>query len=211
MNILIFGASGRTGQQLVLQALAMGHDVTVIVRRPKQFTLNFDRLRVVSGDALDKSSFAMALNGQEAVVSALGITGLRNSLRPMTFHADTARNILDQMQAHGVRRFVGITSVGVEHSSANPLWYRLTLQWLLRHKYDDMARMEGVIKQSGLQWTIVRPTRLTNGPLTQVYRADASGLVSQGTSSISRPDVADFCLQHLSRSEYFNHVYALSY
>ena len=211
MNVLIFGAGGRTGQQLVLQALAMGHGVTAIVRRPEQFTLSFDRLRAVSGDALNRASFAMALDGQEAVISALGVTGLRNSLRPMTFYADTARNILDEMQAHGVRRFVGITSVGVEHSPSNPLWYRLTLQRLLRHKYGDMANMEAVLKQSGLQWTIVRPTRLTNEPLTQVYRADASGQVSNAASSISRPDVADFCLQHLSRPEYFNQTYALSY
>jgi putative NADH-flavin reductase len=210
MNIVIFGASGRTGLHLIVQALALGHIVTAIIRRPERFRISFDRLRVMPGDALNEGSFGEALVGQDAVVSALGIAGIRNSLRPTTFHVDTARNIMSGMRRHGVRRFVGITSVGVVHGPTTPVWYRMTLQPLLRHKYGDMQRMEAAVADSALDWTVIRPVRLTNGPLTQHYRTDPRGTIEDGTS-ISRADVADFALQQLGGSAPFNQTVAVSY
>lgn len=209
MNIVIFGASGRTGLHLVVQALAMGHHATAVVRRPERFRVSFDRLRVVAGDALGERSFDEALIGQDAVISALGITGVANSLRPMTFHVDTVRNILSGMRRHDIRRFVGITSVGVVHGPTTPHWYRMTLQPLLRHKYGDMQRMEEAVAESALDWTVIRPVRLTNGSLTQCYRSNLNGTIADGTS-ISRADVADAALRQLGTSASLGRTVAVS-
>ena len=209
MNILILGASGRTGQQLILQALILGHTVTAVVRKPEQFTISYDRLRVIPGDALKSGSLVNLMAGQDVIVSALG-TGFTNSLRPMTFHADTARNILTQMKIHQVRRFVGITSVGVVHDPTTPLWYRMIVQPLLRHKYEDMRQMEKVVEDNGLDWTIIRPVQLNNGPLTQTYRVGMEGNLKDG-GVISRADVADYSLRHIKDANTFKRAIALSY
>ncbi|UDL95626.1 NAD(P)H-binding protein [Lichenihabitans sp. PAMC28606] len=210
MDIVIFGASGRTGLHLIVQALAMGHRVTAIVRRPDRFGLSFDRLRVMPGDALHENTFDEALVGQDAVISALGVAGITNSLTPMTFHVDTAHNILSGMRRHGINRFVGITSVGVAHEPTTPLWYRVTLQRLLRHKYGDMLRMEAVLAASTLDWTVIRPVRLTNGPLTQHYRTDPTGTITD-SKSISRADVADLALRQVSAAAPMSRTIAVSY
>lgn len=210
MKILVFGASGRTGEQLILQALAVGHEVTAVVRKPDRFTVHYDRLRVVAGDALDPASFSGELNGQDVVVSALGVSGFVNSLRPMTFHVDTARAITGEMQKRGVNRIVAMTSVGVLKDPTTPIWYRATVRPLLRHKYADMANMENVIRASGAEWTIVRPVQLTNGPLTQGYRIGEDGNLPNG-GAISRADVADFIVRRSDDPAYRNRPIALSY
>lgn len=210
MKIMLFGASGRTGQQVLLQALALGHDVTAVVRQPGNFRLAYNRLTVTTGDALRPESFASALVGQDVVISVLGVTGLHNSLRPMTFHANTAHGIIAWMKKHRVARFIGVTSVGVLDDPTTPLWYRAVVKPLLRHKYADMRRMEQLVCGSGLDWTLVRPVRLIDGSLTQHYRIGADGTVAHGTA-ISRADAADFLVRRAIENSYVNRAVALSY
>lgn len=210
MKIMIFGASGGTGGQLLLQALAAGHTVTAVVRDPDRFTIRYDRLHVVAGDALDPPSFTKALAGQDAVVSALGVTGFINSLQPMTFHVDTARAITSEMRRQGVGRLVAITSVGVLHDPTTPIWYRAIVRPLLRHKYADMRGMEEVIATAGLDWTIIRPVRLADGPLTQCYRIGENGNLPNG-GAISRADVADFIVRYIDDPGCRDRAVALSY
>lgn len=210
MRLVVLGANGQTGQQLVLQALAAGHEVTGIVRNPDRFTISYDRLKVAKGDALDGASLGAAFPGHDAVLSVLGVTGFANSLRPMTFYADTARMITRAMRECGVPRLVAVTSVGVLHDPATPIWYRTIVKPLLRHKYADMTEMEKVIAGSGLPFTIVRPVRLANGSLTQRYRIGADGNLPRG-GIISRADVADFMVRRSGDFAFRDKAVALSY
>ncbi len=210
MKIIIFGATGGTGRKIVQRALGAGHEVTAIVREPAEMKISHDRLHILRGDALNEQSFANALAHQEGVISALGIAGLLNSLRPMTFHRKTAENIVLAMQAAGVMRFIGISSVGVLRKPVGPLWYRLTLKPLIHNKYEDMRQMEKVIRASPLDWTVVRPFRLTDGAQTGLYRIGATGEISNA-GAISRADVADFIVTALQDHKYFGKAVALAY
>jgi biliverdin reductase / flavin reductase len=210
MRVLVFGASGRTGRELLLALLARGHDVTAVVRRPDRFGLSYDRLRVTEGDVLQPQGFEAALAGQDAVLSALGVTGFLNSLRPMLFYQRSAQAMIEAMGRHGVRRLVVVSSVGVLDDPSAPFWYRTTVKPLLRHKYRDMTRMEREIAASALDWTVVRAARLVPGPLTQRYRIGRDGTLPDVTR-ISRADLADFVAAQASDRTLAGHAVAISY
>lgn len=210
MKLAIFGASGRTGQLLLLQALARGHDVTAIVRDPAAFEVRYDRLTIVAGDALKPESFDDALIGQDAVISVLGVTGFFNSLQPMTFYEESARAIMRQMATHDIRRLILVSSVGVLHDPTTPLWYRTIVQPLLRHKYADMKRMEKAAADSDLDWTIVRPGQLVDGALTQTYRIGRDGHLPNVTG-VARIDLADFLAGQAEDRSLTRRAVAISY
>ena len=210
MKIAVFGAAGGTGGEIVKQALDQGHEVTAIVRQPEQMKQRHERLRFASGDALKPDSFAEAFKGQEAVLSALGISSIWASLKPMTFHRESARNIVEQMKRQTVRRFVGVTSVGVIKNPTAPFWYNLFVQPLLQNKYEDMRQMEKIVGESDLDWTIVRPFRLIDGERTGKYRVAANGELENG-GAISRADIAEFMLKQLATEEYLHKTVAVSY
>ena len=210
MRLVIFGASGRTGQDLLIQALARGHDVTAVVRSPDCFGLRYDRLNVVKGDALNGESFADALDGQDAVLSSLGVTGLIHSLRPMTFYEESARAIIGQMRTHDVRRLVLVSSVGVTHDRTQPLWYRATVKRMLRYKYADMQRMEAAVAASGLDWTVVRASRLVDGPLTQHYRVGGDGSLPH-IGAISHADLGNFVAAEATDRAFIGRAVVVSY
>lgn len=210
MKIVVLGASGRTGLELLMQVLARGHEVTAVVRNPDHFKLSYDRLRVVAGDALKPDSFDGALEGQDAVLSTLGVTGFLNSLQPMTFYRASAAAIVDRMRAHKVNRLVVVSSVGVLHDPSTPIWYRRIVQPLLRHKYADMKDMEAVVAASGLDWTVVRAGQLADGPLTQQYRIGNDGNLPN-VRKISRTDLADFLAKQANDRALSGRAVAISY
>ena len=210
MKIVVFGATGGTGIEIVQQALDKGHEVTAIARNPKAVKLTHAQLRVVSGDALTPDSFAEALKGQEAVFSAIGISSFLESLKPMTFHRQTASNIVEQMKLANVKRLICITSVGVSNTPTAPCFYNWIIKPLLENKYEDMRHMEQIVNESDLKWTIVRPFRLTNGERTGKYRVAANAELENG-SSLTRADVADFMLKQLETEEYLYKTPAIAY
>lgn len=210
MKIAVFGGSGRTGLELLMQVLARGHEVTAVVRNPERFKLSYDRLKVVAGDALKPNSFDAALEGQDAVLSTLGVTGFLNSLQPMTFYRESATAIVDRMRAHDVHRLVVVSSVGVLHDPSTPIWYRAIVKPLLRHKYADMKAMETVVAASGLDWTVVRAGQLAGGPLTQHYRVGRNGNLADVTK-ISRADLADFLAKQAEDRALLERAVAISY
>lgn len=210
MKVVVFGGSGRTGKELILQLLARGHQVTAVVRHPETFGLRYERLQVVQGDALQAQSFDAALEGHDAVLSTLGVTGFLNSLRPMTFYRDSARAIVDRMRAASVLRLVLVSSVGVLDDPSAPIWYRAIVKPLLRHKYADMRAMEALVAASGLNWTIVRAAQLVDGPLTQHYRIGQEGSLPD-ISKISRSDLADFVAREADDAAFVDRALAISY
>lgn len=209
MNLLIFGATGGTGRQLVEQALAQGHTVTAFARTPAKLGLHHPQLRVVAGDVLDAAAVQAAMPGQHAVLSALGApAGEKAPVRSVG-----TRHILHAMQQAGVRRFVCLTTLGMGDSRpALPFSYKYFLVPLfLRSAFADSEVQEEYIRQSAAEWTIARPATLTNGPRTGHYRHGFPATEPGLKIRISRADVADFMLRQLHAATYLHREASLSY
>ncbi len=196
MNLAIFGASGGTGRRLVEQALAAGHHVTVLVRTPAAFTEPHERLHIVQGDVRQADQVAAVVDGQDAVLSALG----PHERGPVTLCTEAITNILAAMTRHGVRRLVALSAYGARESHDGGLYNGL-LWRMQKEKMVDKERMEGLIAHSAVDWTVVRPSALTNGPHAPHYRT-GTDLRIKVTSRISRADVADFMLQQVTDTTY---------
>jgi putative NADH-flavin reductase len=209
MRVLIFGATGATGRYLVSQGLEQGCQVTAFARDPSSLTTNHPNLTIVKGDLSDGNSIANALNGVDAVISVLGNDTRKALFKPSHIISHSLPNIISAMQQGGVERLVFVTSFGV---SANMFWLeKLLLKTLLGNLFADLPLQETLIKESGLNWTIVRPARLTNGPKTGEYRSGDIYIYIHPFTSISRVDVAAFLLEEVVSSEYQKKVVTISY
>jgi uncharacterized protein YbjT (DUF2867 family) len=200
-RILVIGATGGTGRQLVAQALEQGHLVTALVRSPGKLGLEHQRLTVVAGDVLDARAVEEVMRGQDAVLCALGH---KRYFMPTRILSDGTQNILRAMQAHGVRRLVCETSLGIGNSAGRMgLYYTLfVIPVILAFYFWDKTRQERLIAASGLEWVIVRPGALTNAAGRGHCREgqDIGSLVR--TVRISRADVAGFMLGQLASDRY---------
>ena len=200
-RVLIVGATGGTGRQLVAQALERGFAVTALVRNPSKLRVDHPQLTVVQGDVLDYASVEAAMRGQEVVVSALGH---KRFFYPTRILSDGTRNILRAMDTHAVPRLVCETSLGIGDSAGRMgLYFTLfTIPVILPFYFWDKTRQERMIADSKVEWVIVRPGMLTNG--------DKRGRLRHGrhvgglfwTVRISRADVADFMLNQLESDTY---------
>lgn len=201
MHLLIFGSTGPTGRHLIDQALAQGHAVTAFARTPAKLDLTHDHLTIAQGDVTDPAAVARAMPGHDAVLCALGAPGLDKS----RIRTRGTRVIIDAMIAAGVRRLVCLSSFGVGDSRANlPLSLKyFVIPILLRHAFADHEEQEALVRESGLDWTLVRPPHLNDGPHTGEYRhgfTTRRGLKLR----ISRADVADFMLRQLTDDTYLH-------
>ena len=209
MNIIIFGASGGTGREVVKQALEAGHMVTAFVRTPSKINMQHPNLRVVQGDVMDAPAIDQAVTGQDAVISTLGPTR-----PPVPRMMETAaRNIIAAMNKHGLRRLIATTGAGVRQPEDQPKLVDTLIGVLLSLMAGEVVRdsAEGVrlIQSSDLDWTIARFPRLMNGPHTGKYR---SGYVSKESSTqLSRADAADFVLKELTENDWLRKLPLVSY
>ena len=208
MKILVLGASGATGRQVVEQALGHGHDVVAFVRDPSRFRLWNEHLKVVTGDVTDPVAVQTAVQGCGAVISALGSRGER----PVSVYSDGVANTIRAMTARGMRRLVVVSSSGVGANASQLSFAARAMRSLpgLRPVYEDMERMEGDVMLSDLDWTIVRPAALTDGPLTGIYRVVEGNMVPKG-SKISRADVAALLLKCAQGGLYVHRAVAAAY
>jgi putative NADH-flavin reductase len=185
MRLAIFGGTGGTGLELTRQALEHGHNVRVLVRNPNRMPLVNPNMRMVLGSVLDQESVTKTLLGTDAVLSCLG---QRNLLKNTRVVSDGTRLIMAVMQQHGVRRLVVESAFGAGESLTQAgLAARLMFATLLWAPYADKNVMEPEVKASGLEWTILRPTLLSNGPLTGRYTVSAG---RPAAMRVSRADVA---------------------
>lgn len=200
MNILIVGATRGIGRQLLEQALTAGHTVTALVRNPQKLSVHHERLRVIKGDILDSESVGLAMAGQEAVCCTIGV---KVPWFRVTVFSEGTKNVLEAMKNSGVKRLICVTGIGAGDSKGHGgfLYDSIFLPFLLRTIYADKDRQESLIKANDVDWTIVRPGFLTNGPLTEHYRAltDMTGVTA---GKISRADVAHFMLKELKVNQY---------
>jgi putative NADH-flavin reductase len=198
MKVTVFGATGRIGEQVVRQALDAGHKVTAVVRDPARFHLSDPALEVVAVPGLtDPEVLRPALEGSAAVISGVGPRGRKDG--PVASSA--TRGILRAMEATGVRRFVAVSAVPVGPVPEGESFVnrRILLPFIsafAREVYADLAAMEDEIRRSTTEWTIVRPPKLVNKPLSGKYRTRVGGNVPRGYS-ISRADVAHAMLAML--------------
>lgn len=200
-RVLIIGATGGTGRQLVAQALERGFTVTALVRNPSTLRVDHGRLTVVKGDVLDATSLEAAMHGQEAVLSALGH---RRFFYPTRILSEGTSNILKAMEAHQVRRLVCETSLGIGDSAGRMgLYYTcFIIPLILPFYFWDKTRQERIIAGSSAHWVIVRPGALTNGTKHGRLR-HGSGVGSfLRTVRVSRADVAEFMLDQLASNTY---------
>jgi putative NADH-flavin reductase len=249
MRVLVFGASGRTGSQLVEQALEQGHTVTAFARDPAKIHQVHDNLRVAKGDILDAASVGAAVTGQDGVLSALGtrlpikvilavviatqiiihtvqrsqparllielgipLLAILVLSRRTTTISDGTRNIVRAMERDGVKRFVFESSLGVGDSKWKMgLMHNLVaVPLFLRNVFADKEVQEKIIESSALDWVIVRPSVLTNGPKRSVYRVGADVGNWLMPSRISRADVAAFMLEQVTGARYLRQTPGLA-
>jgi putative NADH-flavin reductase len=192
MKITVFGATGGIGGHVVRQALDAGHQVTAVVRDPARLDLRHERLDVVTADIMDPEAIADAVKGRDAVISALGA----RDLKPTTVARDSARSIISAMTRTGARRLLAVSNSGMIRDGDGFLLRTLlkpVVGRVLREPWADMAAMEELIFASDLDWTVVRPPRLTDGELTGSVRSRI-GANPKGFT-VARADVADFLLK----------------
>lgn len=206
MKLVVFGASGRIGAELVQQGVAAGHTVTAVVREGSELQVSLPELRLVAAragvsgapvelvtaDVMDPRSIAPVLAGHDAVLSALGPRGTG----PTTVLADSARSILQAMGESGVRRLLVVSVAGI-HSTGDDSFTKYVvkpiLRRVLRESFADARRMEETIGASDLDWTIVCPPRLTDRAAKGRIRSNTEGTV-RGGFTITRADVAAYLL-----------------
>lgn len=202
MKLLVIGASGGIGFELVNLALEQGHQVTALSRNVDRATYPRGEPEVISGDILDPGSVKRAVKGQDAVCTAIGIMP---TFREVRVFSDGIKNVLGQMNNAGVRRLVAVTGIGAGESEGHGgfLYDRMVRPLLLKTIYEDKNREEEIIATSATEWTIVRPGFLTNGPLTGEYRVitDLEGVTA---GKISRKDTAHFILKELDSGAYIH-------
>jgi len=212
-KIIIFGASGGTGMEVVKQALEAGYRLTAVVRDPSTFSytgLHSSSLKTIKGDVLDLSSFADAMAGQDAVISALGSRGIK----PTRLYSKGISNILSAMSRHNITRIVCISAGALDINPKMGLFVRLltrfVLQPILKEPYADLRLMEKEIQQAGSGYTIVRPPMLKDKKITGKYRVAVNDHIVR-PFSIARADLAHFIVNHISDTETYRSIVEISY
>lgn len=209
MKIIVFGSTGGTGRVLVKQALDLGHEVTAFARKPAKLDdIPHANLKRIQGDILDQDAVNAAIQGHDAVLCAIGAGAGRTTLRE-----DGTRNIVQGMGKAGVRRLVCQSTMGIGESRANLgfLTKYVIVPVFLRHAFADHERQEAVVRGSSLDWIIVHPPHLNDGPRTGQYRHGFPTTDTSIQGKISRADVADFMLTQLTDDTYLRQAPGVSY
>ena len=199
MQLLILGATGPTGQNLVRLALENFHQVTALVREPAKLSLSHENLTIIKGDVLDETTLTNSLKGKDAVLSALG-NG--KSLKSSNLMVSAVNNLIPCMKATNVKRLVFLSAFGVGESFVQANFIqRLIFRTFLKNIYSDKTKADDMVGHSSLDWTLVYPVVLTNGPSTSKYKV-GENLPMKGMPKISRADVAEFMLRQLTDNTY---------
>lgn len=210
MKIVVIGANGGIGKKTVELALEEGHHVTAILRTPSKLTLSHPHLNIIQGDIMIPGSIEKFLSKADAVVSAIG--GKMN--QPTTLYSQGNVNLLNSMKNIGVDRAFFISASALEISPLNPWYVRIAakyiVQKLFKYGYSDQRIMEGIIKEHDIQWTIIRPPRLTNKAATGQYRYAINRFL-KNCLNISRADVAHFMLNNIYNTETYKSIVEIAY
>ena len=190
MKIAVIGAAGRTGRQVVRQALDRGHEVFAVARSPEKLNLAGDRLTVAAADVRDVDALTAAVAGADAIVTTFGAAAGRT---PTDVYSVGITNVLAAIDSGGIRRLAVISASPVGPRAEQPAVLRMLvlpiLDRLFGGAYADLRRMEAVLtRRSDLEWTCLRPPRLVDRPAKRAYRIDRTPLPHAG--SLTYPDLA---------------------
>jgi uncharacterized protein YbjT (DUF2867 family) len=202
--VLVVGASRGIGLETVRRALAEGHRIRALARSAATIPFQDEKLQKVAGDALDPATVTSALSGVDAVIQTLGAAfGPEAVLQGTTLFSRGTRVLVDAMVTAGIKRLIAVTGLGAGDSRGHGgfLYDTLVFPLVLKRLYDDKDVQEQIIKRSGLEWTIVRPGILTNGPPTRAYRVLLNPQ-DWRAGTISRADVADFLVKQVTDRTY---------
>ncbi|MCK5766451.1 MAG: SDR family oxidoreductase [Bacteroidales bacterium] len=205
MKIILFGATGLTGREILKQALDHGHEVIAIVRNPNLIEFKHSNLTINEGDVLKMQTFEDALTGCDVVISAIGTgTSFSKARKPTTLYSDGFKNIITAMRKHRISRFVALLSVGTIPDPNEAFIHKTMIRPMLKGTYDDMRRAESFLaKCDDIDWIGIRPLRLNNKPRTGKYRTGIDILPPKGVN-ISRADVAELMLIQMISEKYIH-------
>jgi putative NADH-flavin reductase len=204
-HVLIIGASRGIGLETVKAGLDAGHSVRALARSARRISIDDPKLEKMAGDALDMATMKRALSGVDVVVQSLGVSpGPEVIFRPTRFFSKTTRLLVTVMEQAHVKRLICVTGFGAGDSRGHGgFLYGLGFYLLLGRVYDDKDVQERIVRNSKLDWEIVRPVILTNGPKTNTYRA----LIDPRDWTcgfISRADVADFVVNEIDDNAFLH-------
>jgi putative NADH-flavin reductase len=204
MKVIIFGATGFSGQAILAETIKQGHDVTVLVRDSSKVKINHNNLRIVEGNVLDSQKVAFVIQNQEAVIQCLGVGG-KGDGNPTTFISEATKVIVDEMQKQQIKRLIALSNVGAGNSVAFQPWVftKIILPYFMKWLkviIDDKNRMEPIIMNSNLNWTIVRCPNIVDKPAKGKYNAtlDGKGL----KLSITLDDLSKFMVGQLKETTF---------
>ena len=207
MNIIVFGASGSVGIELVKQSLEKGFQVTAFVRNPTNFPLQLnEQLKIFQGDVRNLTDVKNALENQDAVFCTLG-DGKIGKIR-----TEGTQNIISAMQFLSKKRLICQTTLGMGESyeNLNFIWKHIMFGWLLKKAFKDHQQQENLVLNSNLDYTLVRPSALIDGEIDQKYEIGFDGKRKGLTLKISRKNVADFMLKQLDDKTYLRKAVSIS-
>ena len=209
MKITVFGATGDTGKQIVEQALETGYDVVAFARNPSKLNISNEHLTIIQGKLSDAGLIESAIKGSDAVLSALGPRGGSKD-KPLT---QGILNIISAMKNQGVRRLIITSTLSAKDSKDKPDFKTKTMVNLVKTTmhaaYEDIVNVAETVRESDLDWTIVRLAILNNKPKSGKVKA---GYVGSGdiATQISRADIADFMLKQITDMKYLHEAPAIS-
>ncbi len=200
MKLFVMGATGRTGQEVVQQAIARGHYVTAFVRSPESITLRNERLTVLKGNAMDENELSEAMQNHDAVISTLGP---REVFRPGTLLHDSALATTRAMNRSGVKRLVVLSAAAHFPGIPNRI-----ASFVMRNHMRDSLSMEAIVQANGLDWTIARPPRLTQED-SVTYRSREGAAPKMGFT-LSRKAVAAFMLDAIEQKKHVHKIVGIA-
>jgi putative NADH-flavin reductase len=210
-RVVVFGASGGVGRRVVEQALGRRYEVVAVVRSPDKLHLTDPRLAVVTAELIDREAIAAAVRGADAVISALG-PSLNRKAKGMPLVEGT-RNIVDGMQAAGVRRYVGMATPSLRDPRDGRSLIGTLVQTMgrltLARAYRELLDMSEIVTSSDLDWTIARFLQPTDRPATGKIRVGFMGRDKIGFP-IARADIATFLLDQLDDTRFLRAAPAIS-
>lgn len=208
MKVIVFGATGTVGRLAVENLLKAGHTVTVFARSPQKLDLTDENLRPVAGDAMQLADVMNAVEGQDAVVVALG-AGLS---RKSKVRSQGTMNVIKAMQAHGVNRLIAQSTLGARDSwpTLNFWWKRVMFGGLLAPVFRDHELQEQLVEASGLEWTIVRPAAFTDKPTTRPMIEDVPNTARGLDLKIARSELPLFLTRQVTDGRYIGRAVGLS-
>lgn len=212
MKVIIFGATGFSGQGILAEALKQGHEVSILVRNASKVQIQHKNLTIIEGNVLDPQTVASVLYHQEVVIQCLGVGG-KGDGNPTTFISDATKVIVDEMQKQHIKRLIAMSNVGAGNSIAFQPWFftKIILPYFMKWLQviiEDKNRMEPIIMNSNLDWTIVRCPNIVDKPAKGTCNAtlDGKGL----KLSITLLDLSKFIVDQLKQTSFVKQAPSVS-